>query len=279
MVTTRFVKKFTFVLFFFLMQASSQETFKLEHKFERGKTYHYKDIVSSKVIQEMMGTESRVDTKSEFVHKLVVDSVSANGDVVLIISFDSARVSLQQKKLDTTIVVNEIIGKRKKITLSKLGKVEHKVVIDKIKLGKDMTGEVINEAISFPIFTDREIKIGDKWTSTSIDTVEMMGSKMPLKTNASYTIAKKETKLGHECLKIEYQAETESEGKTTMQGVELYIETSGDIEGNIYFDPKAGLVIYEEVETDISTTLATTGPQSMMIPITQTSKLKRTIVK
>lgn len=278
MLTTQLVEKFIFVLFIVLMQASAQETFKLEHKFEEGKTYRYKDFVTSKVIQEMMGTETRVDTKSEFVHKLVVDSIADNRDAVLVVSFDSVRVSIQQKKLDTTIIVNEVIGKRKKITLSKFGEVLQRVVIDKIKMGNEMAGEVVNEAISFPIFTDKELKIGDKWKSTSLDTIDLMGSKIAVKTNASYKIVKRETKFDHECLKIEYEAETESEGKTTMQGVELYIESSGDIEGVIYFDSKAGLIIYEEAETDESTTLATTGPQSMMIPITQTSKLKRTIV-
>lgn len=271
--------KFIFVLFFFLMQASSQETFKLEHKFENGKTYRYQDFITSKVIQEMMGTETRVDTKSEILHKIVVDSVADNGDALLIVSFDSVRVSIQQKKLDTTFVVNEIMGKRKKINLSKLGEVSQKTVIDKIKFGNQMGGDLSQEGISFPIFADKELKIGDKWKSTSNDTIDLMGSKIAVKTDASYKIVKKETKLDHECLKIEYEAETESEGKTTMQGVELYIESSGDIEGVIYFDPKAGLIIYEEAETDESTTLATTGPQSMMIPITQTSKLKRTIVK
>ncbi len=273
------VEKYIFVLFFFLMQASSQETFRLEHKFEKGKTYRYKDFITSKVTQEMMGTETRVDTKNDFVHRIVVDSVTENGNAILILSLDSARMSIQQKKLDTTIIVNEIIGKRKKIMLSKLGEVLQKVMIDKIKIGNEMVGDVTNETISFPIFTDKELQIGDKWKSTSNDTIDFMGSKIAVKTNTSYKIAKKETKLDHECLKIEYEAETESEGKTTMQGVELYIESSGDIEGVIYFDPNAGLIIYEETETDESTTLATSGPQAMMIPITQTSKLVRTIVK
>lgn len=271
--------KFIFVLFFFLMQASSQETFKLEHKFEKGKTYRYKDIVTSKVTQEMMGTETRVDTKSEFIHKLVVDSLADNGNAVIIASLDSARVSVQAKKLDTTMIVNEVIGKRKKILLSKLGEVLQKTVIDKIKMSNQMGGDVSQEAISFPIFADKELKIGEKWKSTSNDTVDFMGSKLAVKTKASYKIVKKETKLDHECLKIEYEAETESEGKSNMFGVEMYLESSGDIEGVIYFDPVLGLIIYEETETDESTTLATTGPQSMMIPITQTSKLKRTIVQ
>ncbi|MDP2209927.1 MAG: DUF6263 family protein [Bacteroidota bacterium] len=271
--------KFIFVLFFFLMQASSQETFKLEYKFEKGKTYRYKDFVTSKVTQEMMGTETRIDTKSEFIHKIVVDSVGDNGDAVLIVSFDSVRVSIQQKKLDTTIIVNEIIGKRKKNVLSKFGEVLQKAVIDKIKMGNQMGGDVSQEVISFPIFTDKELKIGDKWKSTSLDTMDLMGSKIAVKTNASYKIVKKETKLDHECLKIEYEAETESEGKSDMFGVEMYLESSGDIEGVIYFDPKTGLVIYEEAETDQTITLATTGARSMMIPITQTSKLKRTIVE
>lgn len=271
--------KFTIILFFFLTQALSQETYKLEYKFEKGKTYYYRDVVTSKVTQEMMGTETRMDTKSELVHKLVVDSVADNGDAVIIASLDSARVSVQAKKLDTTMIVNEVIGKRKKFLLSKFGEVLQKAMIDKIRIGSQMGGDLSQESISFPKFTDKEFKIGDKWKSTSLDTIDMMGSKIGVKTNASYKIVKKEIKFNHECLKIEYDSETESEGKTNMYGVEMYLESSGDIEGVIYFDPAVGLIIYEETETDESTTMATTGPQSMMIPITQTSKLKRMLVQ
>jgi hypothetical protein len=64
-----------------------------------------------------------------------------------------------------------------------------------------------------------------------------------------------------------------------MQGMEFFIDGSGKINGTIYFDAKAGLVVYEETNSDGETNMALTGEQQMIIPITQVTKTVRTLFK
>ncbi len=262
----------------FVISVHAQDLYKLFYNFEQGKVYRYQDLIKSKTTQEMMGQEIRVDTKAEIMHKIVVDSVLENGNFLLTISFDSIRAQINSKQMDTVLALKEIPAKRKKVEIDKCGNYINKGSIDKIVIGGQLADEILQNKIELHILNDKELKIGDKWETTVFDTVDIMGTLIVSKIKAKYKILKKENKFNRDCLKIEYKSESESEGNIKMQGEALYFESSTDVEGIFYYDLVASLIIYEEADITDNTSLATSGPRSMIIPITQKTSFTRKLV-
>ncbi len=278
--------KKTFVLFIALIMMSvlvtdiqAQETFKLTYKFEKGKNYRYKEMTDGKIKQEMMGREIKMTSGSETVNKFEVDNIDKSGNITLIFSAETATMTSKTPMADTTLVLTELIGKRSKLMLSPVGKIQTRETIDTVVFRSRMAGSAQRDIIKFPVFSDQALKIGDSWKSIFVDTVEQMGGKIVMTTEVGYKLAGKEKKLEKDCLRIEFSGNISTEGKASMQGIDLYIEGSGKTNGLIYFDHKAGLLVSEEADSDTETTMATTGEQAMMIPISQQLKMSRTLVK
>ncbi|MDI6803667.1 MAG: hypothetical protein QME58_07450 [Bacteroidota bacterium] len=257
----------------------AQESFKLEYKFEKGETYRYKDVTSGKMTQEMMGKEMKMSSEGEKVVKFIVDDVSKTGDFTITTSTDSMKIFSSTPMGDTTIYPKELLDKCTVAIFSKKGKKLSENVIDSIKQSSRLAGMASVEPIKFPILPDDAIAIGKTWNSLTVDTVDRMGGKVLTTTDIEFTLVGKEEKLNYDCLKITFKGKTEIEGKASVQGMELMIEGSGKMNGSFYFDPKFGIVVFEETEIDSEMTMATTGEQAMLIPITQFAKNIRTLVK
>lgn len=267
------------VLFLFIASLKAQDTYKLEYKFEKGKTYRYQDVTKTDMTQEMMGKEMKIKSESNVVNRLVVDDVTKNGNAILLISADSMKVFSSTPMGDTTIIMSELIGKRTKVVLSNLGKIENREIVDSVKITGRAAGAAQREAIQFAKLSDKVVKIGETWTATTQDTVNQMDGKIAVIGSYEYKLLGQEKKDDRNCLKITYTGKTTTEGKAKMQGMEFFIDGSGKTSGTIYFDAKAGLVVYEETNSDSETNMALTGEQQMIIPITQVTKSIRTLIK
>lgn len=278
---TKISQLVTMVLIIMLITSSSvaQESFKLEYKYEKGKTYRYKDVSSGKMTQEMMGREMKMTSEGEKVVKYVVDGVAKTGDITIITSTDSMKIFSSTPMGDTTIYPTELLNKRTAVTFSKNGKMLSEQIIDSVKMAGRIAGMAPTEPIKFHILPDEAKAIGAIWNSVTVDTVDRMGGEVLTTFDIDYTLVGKEEKLGYDCLKISFKGKTEVEGKASVQGMELMIEGSGKINGSFYFDPKLGIVVFEETDVDSETTMATTGEQAMIIPITQLAKNTRTLMK
>jgi hypothetical protein len=253
----------------------------LEYKFETGKTYLYKDISKGKITQEMMGQEDRTDIKSETVIKIVPESLETNGNNRLLVSVDTAKIKLISKKGDVNPDFSGFIGKRTRVIVTNLGRIIKKESVDPIRL-KGMAENIdMGEMIEFSsvLFPENEINIGDKWKSSWQDTVETMGGKSVAESKFEYKLKGTEVKNNHSCLKISYEGKITSEGKGSMQGVEIYFEKENSIDGILFFDYVNGLIIADESDSEEISTISTTGAHSMMIPITQIIESKRILME
>jgi hypothetical protein len=266
-------------LFLFTGGLNAQDTYKLEFKFEKGKTYRYRDDAKTDMTQEMMGKEMKIKSEVNTVIRLVVDDVIKNGDAVLLISADSIKVFSNTPMGDTAMILNDLMGKRTKVTLSNLGKIENREIVDSVVITGRAAGMAQRESMQFTKFSNKAVKVGDTWTATTEDTVDQMGGKISVTSNYEYKLLGQEKKDDRNCLKITFTGKTTTEGKANMQGMEFFIDGSGKTSGTIYFDPKAGLVVYEETDNDSETNMALTGEQQMIIPITQVTKSIRTLIK
>jgi hypothetical protein len=258
---------------------NAQESYKLAYKFQKGKTYRYSTITAGNTTQEMMGKEMKMSNGANMTVRLVVDDVLKNGNMVFIISADSAVISSKSQMMDTTMNMTDLIGKRNKFVVSPLGTIISREILDSIKTKGQFNGSFQRNLSNFSKLPENEIKMGDTWKSTTIDTIDMMGGKVAHTAILDLKLIGKEKKQGHDCLKIEYSGVTADTGKLMMNGMELYLEGSGKVKGITYFDVQQGLNVVDESTVDSEQTMAITGQQNMTIPMSQSMKTTRVLLE
>jgi len=231
------------------------------------------------MIQEMMGREMKIKSGTNSITRVVVDQVEKDDIYSLLVSADSLEVFSSTPMGDTTIVMNDVVGKRTRINMSKLGNILVRETIDTVKMMGRFSSGAQREGIKFPILFEKSLKIGETWNSKTIDTIKQMGGNIAVNSDYTYTLVGKEKINGSECLSVTFTGKYTLEGKTSRQGLEFYLDGSGKNNGKFYFDPKLGLVVEEETNSESEINLATTGEQQMIIPISQTTKSIKKLIK
>lgn len=260
------------------MSGNAQESHSLRYKLAKGKTYRYADVIKANQTQEMMGQEVKSTTVVSSVIRVLVDDVASDGGMVLTASADSLKVSAKSNRLDTTMVLENMLGKRTRVHLSTTGTISGREIIDSIKLEGLAAGLGLREFIRFQRLAEQPVKMGDKWHITSLDSIDMMGGKMVTSSELDYVLAGNETKLGHECLKLTYTGKTAISGKGKMGGMDIFTEGTGKVTGALYFDYPNGLTVAEDGTNESEMTAAITGQQNMTIPISMSLKTTRTLL-
>jgi hypothetical protein len=259
--------------------ADAQEQFTLQYKLEKGKVYRFADTSVVKSSQEMMGQEMKSTTTVLATTRLVPAEIRADGSTVLMVSPDLMSVSVKSARMDTTLVLKEMIGKRTRLTVSKLGETIHKEIVDTVKLTGLAAQSGRQDMVRLHIMPSKPVKIGDKWTATKPDTVEAMGGRMVTVSTGDFTLLSKETKSGTECLKISYTGKLTIAGKGSMNEADFFVEGTGTTSGVYFVDIATGLPVWEDSKYDVESTVALTGAQNMTIPGSQSVTAHRTLLK
>ncbi len=269
------------LVIFWLSPARAQESYQLEYKFQKGKTYRFKSTTASDMTQEAMGREMKMTGGSDMIARAVIEDVLSDGSMVMVVSADTAVTRSKSPMSDTTMVLTNIIGKRMRITVDKTGKVQTREVIDSVRYeGRGVVGRAPQrEVMGFTNLPDKPVKMGEKWTISRADTLDMMGGKTVTASDIEYTLVGSETKLGHDCLKIAFAGKTTTTGKMSSMGMEMFIEGDGKTSGTVFFDPKQGLPVLVESASDDERTMATTGQQSMTMLMSSTSKSTQVLLE
>ncbi len=259
--------------------AFPQPALQLKYGFEKGKAYRYADLVTSNMVQEMMGQEMKIYTTARMVSRVEVADKRQDGTSVLITSMDSLVVATKSARRDTTMVMEELIGKRTRLVLSPLGVVESRELLDSVKVIPGMgRTTAFREAVRFHQLSKVPVAVGGKWKTAVADTNDAMGGKMVSTSTLEYTVAGREQQMGHDCVKLTYTGTSTIEGKGSMMGMDVFMEGTGKLSGTVFFDDREGLVVKEEGQNDTDMTAAITGQQNMTIPMTQSAKVSRMLM-
>ena len=261
-----------------LSLATAQQTYTLVYKFAPGATYQYKSVSDGTVIQEMMGQEMKIENGSDMTVSLMTENVAGDGSMTLVTKLVEGTTRMKNPMQDTTIALTDMIGKRMKIRVKADGTVLGREIIDTVETQGRMRSAGQREAVRFHILPGKSIKTGETWSSTFVDTVDNMGGKIVNTVISDYTFAGTEAKDGATCLKLTYSGSIAIEGSGTMQGMDIYIEGGGKVNGTMYFDPARGMVVQDESTTETESTIAVTGQQNMTIPISQKSTTVQTLL-
>jgi len=251
----------------------------LEYKFEKGKTYRYRDILDAKSAQEMMGKEITSEIHGRNIVRVIGNGMNPDGSMTLIAVTDSAIVKVKAGGVDTTQIPWNIIGKKFRMDVAKTGKVSNFTAAD---TAEDDAGQMVqNQLGHYPILSANPVSDGSTWNAESVDTVmqKQFGGTIITSTQEVYTLTGKETKNGHGCYKITSAGNFTITGKGVAMGMDLLIDGSGKSKANIFFDPVRGIIVASEADVDIHMTVATTGQSPMVIPTSESMKVIRTLLQ
>jgi hypothetical protein len=270
---TKTIKTYLLILLTFLFCAglSAQDNFKLKYNYKKGQAYQYSTSMDMSTTVEMMGQEMKTGNVASAIFKFNVDKVEDNKDMVLIASVDSGFLKTHTPMKDTTISLNALSGKKTKYVVSELGKIKSREVIDTIS-DPILQGYTNQGAFRLYTLPENQIKMGETWNTQDSTTIDAMGGKIVNRTAINSTLAGTEEKLGYKCLKVTFTGDVKSEGNANIQGQKVFIEGTGKVSGTLFFDSAKGIIIYNESLTDMQMTMAVTGQQNMVIPLTQSVK-------
>ena len=259
--------------------ADAQEQFTLQYKLEKGKVYRFADTSVVKSSQEMMGQEMKSTSTVLATTRLVPAEIRADGSTVLVVSPDLMSVSVKSARMDTTLVLKEMIGKRTRLTVSKLGETISREVVDTVNLSGMAAQTGRQDMVRLHMMPSKPVKVGEKWSATKRDTLDTQGGKMVTVSAGDFTLLSSETKSGTACLKISYTGKLTISGKGTMNGMEFFVEGTGTTAGTYFVDIATGMPVREDSKYDVESTVAITGAQNMTIPGSQSVTAHRTLLK
>ncbi len=226
---------------------TAQETFTLEYKFNKGKTYRYRTITSNSIVNEMMGVSTPTNTTGTIVSKLIIEDILPNRSFVIVALVDSF-LSVANG-VTTPGLSRDIIGKRAKLIVSSHGAIEQRKIIDSITVnGFDMNKMQFNNLLL--VLPEKNLSPGSTWTAVKIDTMVFFGISMITTTTTDYNILGSEKKNDHDCIMINYKATSTVFGEGSPQGMKATANGKSTVNGNIYFDVSKGFLVAEESTTN-----------------------------
>jgi len=259
--------------------AHAQDQYTLKYMLEKGKAYRFADTSLIKSSQEINGQEMKSTITSYSTVRLIPEAIGEDGSTVLTISPDQMKVVVKNARMDTTIDVKEMIGKRTRMTISALGETLKKEVVDTVQLTPLTASMGRQDIIRLHTMPAKPVKLGEKWTSTRPDTNDAMGGRMVTLATGEFTLLSRENKLGIDCLKISYAGKLTVKGKGTTNGMDFFVEGSGTTSGTYFQAIRTGVTVWEDSKYDVESTVALTGAQNMTIPSSTSVSTHRILLK
>ncbi len=259
----------------------AQPAASLKYKFVKGTTLRYADTMVVQTTQEMMGQEMKMSQNLSAVTRYSVEAATPDGGAKLLNTTDTMRINVKNPRMDTTIVPVEIFHKRNRLTVTPLGDVTAREVVDSIKTTSFMRasgGVGTRELLRMPVLPGKPVKPGDTWTTTKVDSTKSEGGNSVLTSTVEYKLVGTANYAGRSCAKFSYKGKMAVNTKGTMMGMDVFTEGTGTTSGVAYFDTSAGVFVGDEGKSDMELTAAVTGQQNMTIPISQTMTMKHVLL-
>lgn len=264
-----------------LIFAGADDAYKMQYKIAKGVTLKYNQTTESEQIMEMMGSEQTVNATTNSQIQITSEGFDSKGHLVYVMQVTSFKIDLDSGMLDTTLVDPEaLVGKRIQKVIGVHGDQVKSSELDSIKLNPMFSRIFTSDSEFLPNLPTAELKMGVPVKQTDTDTSKSRSGKNVIKSDMEFTLQGTESKLGYDCLKIDFKGEVSIVGNGNYRGMMDYaLEGDGEVSGTMYFAHKEGIVVATSSTSDMELTMAFTGQQSMTIPLSQTLTSKLTLVK
>jgi hypothetical protein len=258
---------------------------KLRYHFEKGKIYKYTTFVESKTSGQSMGQEFTLTSGADFDYSLSLISADT-GKITLKLVFDKFNIKLNLPMMgfhDSTIVMQEYVGKRLKVVVTELGKTLSVEPIDTIPPSSLQTMINLSPAELFKQILlelpEKEMNVNNTWKKNNPDTVSRSGMKITVKPNIEFKIAGTEKKNDLSCWKIGFNGTSAIEGSGNQRGADVAIDGTVKMRGTAFFAPAAGVAVYLEQSSETEMTTTATGSQTGASTMSISTSVKNTLIK
>ena len=258
---------------------------KLRYNFEKGKAYKYSTVVGSKTSGQSMGQEFTMTSGADFDYSISL--ISTNNDVMtLAVKFEKFNIKLNMPMMgfnDSTIVMQEYVGKRVKVVITDKGKTLSVEPIDtippsRLQMMASLTPSDLFKQILIEL-PEKELDLNGSWKKDMPDTISRGGMKMLVKPNIIFTIVGAEKKNDFNCWKIAIAGTSAIEGSGNQRGADVTIDGTVKINGTAYIAPEEGVFVLSEQSNETEMTTTATGSQTGASTMSINTTVKTTLVK
>ena len=223
------LKRFSVILGVFVLLAvasacTAQQKVLLQYNPVPGTSSKYRMVIRGNTVVTAMQRAQRTNLETTMTLEQKVTGVDRDGNI-----------DMTTEILDGTITINDVptpipaVGQLIRVKMAKNGEVIE-------TSGMDTQANFNQMQIKFP---DKPVGVGDSWDSTI-----QPNPQLPIPLSVRYTIVGFETVDGHECVKIRSLV-------TSEQGSAGSINLRVRAEGNIWFAHKRGIMVKNEVQSNM----------------------------
>jgi hypothetical protein len=234
--------------------ACGERDTKFTLKFNVGDEYSYELTQDSSTKTEFMGRKVEMPSSTEITLTQQVKMVDQGiADIKLTYDSFNMEMNVGSKEIPGTMG-DEMVGKSIMMRIRENGEIVEPQGIKSMVTLQGPSSDVSSMFFSlYPIFPDRELKIGESWTQTS----EIPESQMGVAVESKYTFVRKEDRKGYKCAVIDFTTSM----NVKVKGEEaMNIEGSGTGKGTCYFAYKKGLIVESSAELDMTMAIETPLP-------------------
>ena len=148
---------------------------------------------------------------------------------------------------DSTIVMQEYVGKRVKVVMTDKGKTLSVEPIDtippsRVQMMASLTPSDLFKQILLEL-PEKELDVNGSWKKDAPDTISRGGMKMVVKQNIEFKIVGAEKKNDFNCWKIAITGTSTIEGSGNQRGTDVTIDGTVKINGAAYIAPAEGVFV------------------------------------
>lgn len=259
-------------LVFILTQFLLSQEILLRYQPEKGRKFAYSLLTEGIINQTVMGIEQVINLNTAMRVYYLVQNVTSDGNVELIISIDTIKTKMktQTLQMDTTLVLP--VGFKFRQIVDKFGKgISFEIIeIKQQNLPSGFEERLDKRSYTHSvIFPEKKIKPNDSWSFSYIDTTINELGQAIVKTNGKYTFEGVETVNQIKCARLKLDANFLISGQGTIQDMKYGIEGEGKNIGTLWVDLATGIVVRSDTNSEIEMAMGMKGQVEMTLPMSQ----------
>jgi hypothetical protein len=228
----------------------------LRLKFTEGESTAYDLIQTLEVETGILGMSFSIPVEQKVGVVNKTRSVDDDGTAYILQKIDYFEQDSDISQFQAQTLIQELVGAEFAISLSPKGEFELiESDFDFNRLGDTNFNmeSMVNQSYSF--LPDDPVGLGDEWMneSTSIIPGKHAGNLKTIQ-EVNYTLVDVQEKDGYQCVKIHVDGKIYLDMSKMESFGAADLEANGVVDGEIYFSPGEGKVIYSESDTELTVT-------------------------
>lgn len=252
----------------------------LKYDMDKKEALKYRSVSESIQNMKVQAMEMQVRSGKKLVFSVRPEGYEGK-NYKLAITVDSLEVSVDSPQGNVSADASSMLGKSFSMILSPMGEELDISGAELLEYDMGMAGKrnvVPDFQTVFPNVADSPIEIGGTWTTFDTLRVNEGGGELVIVLEAVNTLEGFETMKGLECARVSAVVTGTVKGEGEQGGAKMNFD--GTFSGNDlwHFAYKKGTLVSSVSKANVENTITVSGPQEMVIPMTQTTTIDIVLV-